>query len=136
MSRVNTDDIEFTDDYRYMWNGLPFSGIGFDAGEDGTLLSEMEFREGILDGMARDFYPSGCVKSESQYRNNTLDGTVREWSQEGILQRVETYERGICIRRQVRDESGQLTLNYELDENDPQFELLQMLRRTRFSELC
>src|SRR5262245_39507963 len=119
MIKVSTDDIEFTDDYTYLWNGQPFSGIGIELDEVGTLVSETEFQDGMQHGTTRSYYPSGRVKREAQFENNTLHGFLRDWAEDGLLEREEEYERGVCIRRKLRDQAGELSLCYELNENDP-----------------
>lgn len=134
MNRVNTDLIEFTDDYVYLFNGQPFTGIGYETNDQGLVISEMEFQSGMQHGTTRGFYPSGQVKREAQYQHNTLDGFVRDWSENGVLEREEEYEKGVCVRRKVVDSSGQLVLSYELSENDPQYETLQLLRKAKFNQ--
>lgn len=133
MTRVNTDEIEFTNDYTYQWKGRPFSGIGFELGDDGRVISEIEFNNGMQNGTARSYYSTGGVRREAQYENNTLHGFVRDWNEDGVLQSEEEYERGVCVRRKARDLGGELSLCYELSENDPQFEILVLLRNAKFT---
>ena len=134
MIRVNVDLIEFTDDYVYLLNGQPFTGVGYETNDNGVVISEMEFQNGMQHGTTRGFYPTGRVKREAQYQANTLDGFVRDWDEDGVLEREEEYEKGVCIRRKAIDASGQLALSYELSEKDPQYRTLQLLRNARFSE--
>jgi antitoxin component YwqK of YwqJK toxin-antitoxin module len=134
MTRVNTDVIEFTDDYVYLLNGQPFTGIGFETNDNGVVISEMEFQNGMKHGTTRGFYPTGRVKREVHYQHNTLDGFVRDWSEDGLMEREEEYEKGICVRRKALDSSGQVALSYELSESDPQHMTLQLLRNAKFNQ--
>lgn len=133
MLRVNTDLIEFTEDYVYLLDGKPFTGVGYETNDDGAIISEMEFQNGMQHGTTRGFYPTGQIKREAQYQHNTLDGLVRDWDETGVLEREDEYERGVCVRRKSRDSSGQLSVCYQLDENDPQFTTLQLLRNAKFN---
>ncbi|QVL30218.1 hypothetical protein KIH39_15300 [Telmatocola sphagniphila] len=133
MIRVNTDLIEFTDDYVYLLDGKPFTGVGYETDDDGVIRLEIEFQSGMQHGITREFYPTGQLKREAQYQQNTLDGIVIEWDETGVLEREEAYERGVCLRRKARDLTGQLSVCYELNENDPLFSTLQLLRRVTFN---
>jgi antitoxin component YwqK of YwqJK toxin-antitoxin module len=135
MSRVNSHDLEFTNDYLYLLDGHPFTGIGVEYSERGNVLSEIEFRSGMQHGKSCSFFPSGKLRREAHYENNTLHGTVREWDSSGGLVCEEVYERGICIRKSALDSSGSLTTYYEISEADPQFEILQLVRAAKFKTL-
>lgn len=132
VQRVNTDYIELSQEGVYSWEGLPYSGVGYELTVDGALWSEMEFRNGIQHGTTREYFRSGRAKREAHYENSYLHGFVREWDESGTLQREEEYELGICLRRKVRGVSGDLVSCYEIKEGDFQFELLQQLRKVRF----
>lgn len=133
MNRVNISEIEFTDEYAYRWHDSPFSGLGVETTDDGTLLSEIEIRDGMQHGTTKEFYPSGHVKREANYENNTLNGFVREWDENGLPLLEEEYERGICLRRKAKNAAGKLAPVFELDENDPRFDLLKLIRAAEFS---
>lgn len=134
MKRVNINDIEFTNDYLYLFHGVPYTGIGFELDSDGRLISEVEFQNGMQHGITKMYYPLGRLQREAHYRYNTLHGFVREWTIDGVLELEEEYELGICLRRKVRSDAGELQICYEIDEVSPQYELLQMLRKAKFIE--
>ncbi len=133
MNRVNTDDIEFTNDYTYLWQGVLFTGIGFELGQDGTLISEMEFSDGIQFGKTRTYHPNGLVNVETDIKYGVCDGFVREWDVTGILVCEEEFEKGICLKRKEREWKGELVQTYELTEADPQYEMLLLFRKCKFS---
>jgi antitoxin component YwqK of YwqJK toxin-antitoxin module len=133
MNRVNADEIELTNDYVYLWDGRPFTGIAFELDDHENIVSEIEFRNGLQMGTTRAYYPKGRLKREAQYENATLHGFARDWNEEGLVTSEEEYERGICIRRKTRDSTGNLSISYELKETDPQFEILRLLRMAKFA---
>lgn len=133
MQRVDLDRIEFADDYRYLLNGVPYTGIGVEA-VDGRAVCEMEFQNGIQQGTTREFHENGRLRREAQYRNNALHGVVREWSDEGLLQLEEEYEFGVCTCRRMESPKGGMDIIYSIDKNSQQYSLLQLLRQSRFAE--
>jgi antitoxin component YwqK of YwqJK toxin-antitoxin module len=95
MMRVNTDEIEFTNDYGYRWNGRPFSGVGLEFNSNGTVCCENEFQNGMQHGTTRTVHPTVLVHSEEHCECNTLYGFLRIWNEDGVLEREEEYERGV-----------------------------------------
>ncbi len=128
MQRVNADDIEFGNDYVYRFMGHPFTGIGFEIGEDERLVSEIEFQNGMKNGMSREWLHNRKLVFEHHYLNNTRHGLQREWSDSGTLVTEEEFEHGICTRRKTWNDDGGLTGEYELHESDQQFKLLKSIR--------
>ncbi len=128
MARVNADEIEFGDDYVYRLHGEPFSGIGFEVDQTGRLISEIEFKDGMKSGNSREWSDEGNLVFEHGYLNNTRHGLQREWSESGTLISEEQFEHGICIQRTIWSEDGTVCGKFELDENDPQFKLLESIR--------
>jgi hypothetical protein len=133
MLRVNTDLIELTDSHVYLLDGKPFTGVGYEANDDGTIISEMEFHNGIQHGTTRGYYSTGQIKRETQFECNIRHGLARTWDEVGDLVSEDEYENGVCIRRKLRVPSGHLSVCYQLDESDPQFEMLQRLRNAKYS---
>lgn len=131
MDRVSVQEIDFMDDYRYCYRGLPFSGTAFETDSNGRLIAEMEFHDGMQHGKSGVFYPSGQLQREASYRYNTLHGVVSEWNINGTVELVEEYELGVCVSRSITDGSGVLRLSYQLREGDSQFEILLMLRKAK-----
>lgn len=128
MQRVNADEIEFGDDYVYRLQSHPFTGVGFEMSEDGRLVSEIEFRDGMKNGMSREWSCDGKLVFEHCYVNNTRHGPQREWSDSGALVSEEDFEHGICTRRKTWNDDGTPAGEYELDESDQQFKLLESIR--------
>jgi antitoxin component YwqK of YwqJK toxin-antitoxin module len=126
MRRINADDIELGNDYVYRLDGKPFTGIGFELNDDGQLLSEIEFENGLKNGFSREWAIDGTLVSEHEYRNNTRHGHQVEWA-DGKLHIEEVFEYGICVNRKEWDH-GKLVKEFVIDQSDPQFMLLAALR--------
>jgi len=133
MKRVNADDIELGDDYVYRLDSQPFTGVGFEVGEDGRLIGEIEFRDGMKNGISREWSSNNNLVLEHMYVNNTRHGPQREWSDSGTLVCEEEFEHGICTRRKSWSDDGTPAGDYELVETDPQFRLLESIR-TAFNQ--
>jgi antitoxin component YwqK of YwqJK toxin-antitoxin module len=110
-------------------DGRPFTGIGY---EESSVLgrSEVEYRNGVQEGIARDWYPSGVLKGESEYFQNTLHGVTRECDSSGRRVSETHYEYGIVVRRERFDSSGVVIEVHELDPNSGEAALLRQHRAT------
>lgn len=128
--RVPDDELDFDEELIYRHHGTRFTGIGYDHGPDGV-LSEISYRDGRQDGQAHDYYPSGALRGISDYRQNSLHGRVREFDEDGNLLLESVYEYGILIRTLCHDQSGALIETFRIDEDSPNYALLQKYRRER-----
>ena len=62
--RIPDSELDFDSDLVVTLEGVPFSGIAFEAHPEGG-VSEVTYRKGRQEGPARDLYPSGAVRAES-----------------------------------------------------------------------
>jgi antitoxin component YwqK of YwqJK toxin-antitoxin module len=127
--RVLYDDIDYTDDDLYVYDGKPFTGIGFEIEQDGTVVSELEFVQGKLHGMSRGFYSSGQLEEETPYVNGLKHGVEREWFESGVLRREAILEFDVLMRSKVWNEEGKLIHEEERPPDDHLYKLV-MARRT------
>ena len=56
------------------YNGLPYTGTGFELNKEGNIKTEFNLVNGIKEGKAIEFYDNGSVKIESFYTNNKVNG--------------------------------------------------------------
>ena len=111
--RVPSDALDESDDTLTLLDGERFTGIAEDRFADGGIRFETEYRNGILDGTSRTYWPSGDVRQETWYdygirlrqRSWHESGTAREdavfdehglkhhykWAEDGSA--VDTYHR-------------------------------------------
>jgi antitoxin component YwqK of YwqJK toxin-antitoxin module len=128
MLRVNADMVEFGDDYVYRLNNLPFTGIAEERDEQGQLISELEFKDGMQHGITREWI-DGVLRLEHSFRLGAKDGLQREWAADGSLESVEEYELGIRRARSISSSDGELEETFRLGEQDSQYQTLEALRR-------
>ncbi|MFK8060628.1 MAG: toxin-antitoxin system YwqK family antitoxin [Polaribacter sp.] len=62
---------------------------------DGTLMSEENYKNGLLAGEQLVYYPDGQVTEFAIYKNGLLDGVVSKYSSKGILIEEVTYSKGL-----------------------------------------
>lgn len=56
--------------------------------------SEVHFKDGLKDGLAKQYYADGQVWKESMYKGGHLEGTARVYDREGNLTREVEYQAG------------------------------------------
>ena len=61
---------------------------------DGTLMSEENYKNGLLDGEQLIYYPDGLVTEFAIYKNGLKHGVVSKYSSKGILIEEITYKEG------------------------------------------
>lgn len=129
--RINFDELDFTDDLINTWNGHPFTGIAFEYNDQGKLISEVPFVDGIEHGIVRDWYPSGQLKKETHLMWGGLHGVAREWYENGRLKSEAYGEYAILVKRKEWDENGNLIFEKHITENDSLYEILMKRRKKR-----
>jgi hypothetical protein len=130
VARVPDSELDFDDELIYRWRGSLFTGIGYED-VPGVGLSEISYRYGMQDGLARDWYPSGAIKGESHFHDNVLHGTVREYDENGILLKESYHEYGILVERGERSANGEMVRTFRLDPGDHAYNLLERYRREK-----
>ncbi|MEV6414219.1 hypothetical protein [Kribbella sp. NPDC051718] len=93
---VRDSELEFDSDLVFTLDGEAFTGIAYEESAE-LGRSEIAYRDGLQEGLARDWYPSGVPKGESRYVQNVLHGTSREFDEQGRLVVEERYEYGVCV---------------------------------------
>lgn len=128
MNRVPAEQLEYPGDGLYYLNGSPFTGIAYRLNSNGTLRSELEYRQGLRWGMSKEWYGPEQPKVEAPYFKGVLHGRAREWHRNGQVAEDGEYEYGIAHWKQEWDENGTLTDEYRLSETEPDFETLRHYR--------
>lgn len=128
MKRVSADQLEYPGDGLYYLQGSPFTGIAYRLHREGTLRSELEYRDGLRWGMSREWYGPEQPMVEAPYFKGVLHGRAREWHRNGQLAEDGEYEYGIALWEQEWDEDGTLTSEHRLSEAEPDYETLRRYR--------
>lgn len=89
---VDSDGIQTRDGIIYLPNSTtPFSGRVEDFFENGQMKIGATYKNGKLDGLARQWYENGQRHIEATFKNGKLDGLVRNWYGNGQLKSENTY---------------------------------------------
>lgn len=132
MNRVNKDDIEI--EYTaggspvYTWQGEPFTGVGYELGNNGALLSETSYVDGAEDGVERSWYINGQLESVSGAKWNRPHGSFQYWYENGQPKYEGEAELGHVLWRKEWDENGKLTNEYHIESDPEQYNALLMDR--------
>jgi antitoxin component YwqK of YwqJK toxin-antitoxin module len=129
INKIDAERLEISDDQAYFLDGAPFNGVAVHYREDGSTESEVEFRDGIQNGVSRDWDAKGQLIFEGVLRSGAYHGTCRTWTSAGRLVQEDTYEHGIRTSRKKWSAEGELTEEAELEPGNPNYELLQTARR-------
>ena len=133
MIRVDEDELEYTDESIYIWQGKPFTGIGYECLPNGALISEVSYVDGIQRGIAREWYSSGQLHVEEHYFDGSKHGEYHEWFENGQLKTETVYEFSILVKKKVWDEKGSLVKEFEISESDSLYSTLKVFRETKGS---
>lgn len=128
MQRVEDSEIETRDSLTYRWQGQPFTGIGYELGEQGQVIREVSYKDGRLDGVSRQWNYLGQLFFETHYRKGTTYGLDREWDENGQLRRETFAEYGLRAWEKQWDETGQLIKDHVMGPEDSHYEWLQSSR--------
>lgn len=128
MTRMKDQELDTVDGVTYCWQGKPFTGIGYGLRPDGTLAWETNYENGVMNGLAREWYPSGQLKSEVFYCEEDNSEPDREWDKDGQLRRETFLEYGFRVRERKWDEVGRLVEDYVIGPEHPNYNLLQNFR--------
>jgi antitoxin component YwqK of YwqJK toxin-antitoxin module len=71
---VDVDDVYMTTDDLFEYEGRPFTGMTREVSPDGVVIGELSYVDGMLDGVARTWYPSGQLREEEHFRANGRHG--------------------------------------------------------------
>ena len=76
-----------------LYNGIPFTGIGYSVYENGNLSLLYKYQDGICDGL-KLWYENGQIRQEIKYKEDKVDGIYRRWYENGQLKEEENYKEG------------------------------------------
>jgi antitoxin component YwqK of YwqJK toxin-antitoxin module len=128
--RVNIDDLvdEYPGGTFITLQGKPFTGIGFEMTDDGHMIREVTYIEGIENGPERSWHWNGKLESEGESKWNRCHGFFKEWYESGKLKAEGLIELGCLIWRKEWDEESNLISNYKIEEHPSRLEDLRATR--------
>ncbi len=111
--RVNYEELDLEQDStRNIYDGKLFTGIAFEEDDQGRLLAEDTFVDGVLHGPSRTYHPSGRIKAEEPVQRGGLHGLCRYWYENGQLEAERVYNNGDLIKERIWNEQGELIKDY------------------------
>ncbi len=130
MDTIDDDELLYNmKDGAFEFHDQPFTGVARHRSAEGSLLSEIEYANGLQHGAARYWYPSGELLGEEYFQRNGRTGLSREWYKNGKPKRETLFEHSIRLREKKWDEEGNLVRDFVLTEDKPLFKTLQEFRR-------
>ena len=94
------------------YNGLPYTGTGFELNKEGNIKTEFNLVNGIKDGKAIEFYDNGSVKIETFYTNNKVNGLSTTFFKNGKVKSKASFDNGKLV-----DVKSDIELNKETKSN-------------------
>jgi antitoxin component YwqK of YwqJK toxin-antitoxin module len=128
MIRVHLEELDYPGDRLYYLNGQPFTGVVVYLSEEGWTQAEEEYREGLLSGWKREWHRPGVLEREAQCAWGARHGLCREWDEDGLLVAENSYEYGVRVSGRRWDSKGSVTEDFQLQESDPAFQIIQACR--------
>ncbi len=71
-----------------------FDGVNWAWDEEGHLLAEIHYEQGILEGYSFYFHPNGTIWKRAPYHQGKLDGLYEVWLSNGDLFQQHSYQDG------------------------------------------
>jgi len=65
--------------------------------ESGQLKAEYNYKNGKLDGFAREYYENGQLQDETPYKNDKKEGIVKTYIENGTLISEVTFKNGVMV---------------------------------------
>jgi antitoxin component YwqK of YwqJK toxin-antitoxin module len=88
--------------------GEPYTGLVVETLPSGCVTAEYEVKNGLKDGLEKEFYAPDEPAQEAHYRRGLLHGDVTLYHPEGGPKEKSVFAHGICLEEFQWDEAGQL----------------------------
>ncbi|HZW62098.1 MAG TPA: hypothetical protein VFF15_00480 [Flavobacteriaceae bacterium] len=119
MDRIDINDPNLTLDLKptnwgggiSLYNGIPFTGI-IEEYFNGTsqLLSEGEYRDGVIHGRQVEYFLNGQIETEYYEKYGGFYGAKKYWNEQGALIYHEEFsDEGVSLWAKKYDDQGNLT---------------------------
>ena len=95
--RVEEDDLDYDDNLFRLWQDSKFTGTGVARYRSGAIKREVEYRDGVREGVARSWHENGQLHYICMISKGSPHGTKTEWHLDGRLKAIEKFEHGIVV---------------------------------------
>jgi antitoxin component YwqK of YwqJK toxin-antitoxin module len=135
MKRISNDRLAYDEESGgFLLDGEPFTGVGFSLYPDGSVRSEIAYRDGFFDGASKKWSADGILTGEQHFRRGAAHGEARKWRESGQLAEEGHYEYGIPISIKTWDADGAVTKDFKLTETNPNYQSLLRARQLESSQ--
>ena len=132
--RVDRKQLRMTEDYCYLYQDKPFTGIGLTSSR-AKLIKETEYNDGARHGWDKTWdFDSGALVRQAWYMQNTRHGIEQCWYINGKRKSLELYEHGIRSKGVIWNQFSEIIEIYTLDEMDSLYEQLKLSREIHKKE--
>lgn len=118
MIKVAEDDLEYSDDSIWTFDGKPFTGIGV-VELPGDGIRETQFESGVEHGGTKVWDSNGILREFLPCFRDTLHGISLRYDANGEIEVAERYEYGVRVSEGVPDSKGCLSWTTVLEEGSP-----------------
>lgn len=129
-SRIPESELEYDSDIR-CFNGIPFTGIGFELFDNGELRAESEYKDGLEHNICKEWYSNGQLKQKTECKRGMKHGSSFAFFEDGEKKVESHYEWGIELDYIEWSHDGKLLVERKLDPESPEsnYKILQKFRR-------
>ncbi len=92
MQRRDAGTIDLGVDARFRYHGELFTGVIVEYHADGTIMSELEVKNGLYDGFLTEYYPTGQLLGRDEYKIGYRIGCVEYDLKGNVKERWSIYE--------------------------------------------
>jgi hypothetical protein len=131
--RVNEEELTFNDDQR-LHNGIPFTGIGYEAYSDSRLKREATYYDGFQEGLVQEWFPNGNLKCQWHAEHGRAVGNLLNWHENGVLYSKAEYEFGVKISYREWNNNGTLIIDEQIDPSSKMYQYVLRMRETHASQ--
>jgi antitoxin component YwqK of YwqJK toxin-antitoxin module len=111
--------------------GAPFTGTVYEALPSGSMTAEYEIKEGLKNGLEKNYYSEGIIEQTAYYREGQLHGDVIYYYSDGLPKEKSVFEYDICIEEFEWSENGELIHHKLVALEKFQYAMLERLRREK-----
>lgn len=128
MIRINEDELVCEGDLS-LYNDNPFTGIASEYFKDGSLASEVEYRNGFSNGRTRWWYSNGQLKSDFECVRGLKNGQAKVWFDDGLIKSIAEYRYGIEITYEENNGKGEVLITRKIEPDSYQFSLIEQHKK-------
>lgn len=82
---------------KVFYNDSLFTGIAVEKADNGQVINEEHYKNGIANGTWREWYDTGEKKFIGAFKNGINDGVWTQWYRDGKVQRKLTFKNGQLV---------------------------------------